>query len=50
MDDASITSPNHDCSNGIIHVIDKVLSPPVNNIFDIIEYAEDLRLVLINVK
>ncbi|XP_060590132.1 periostin-like [Ruditapes philippinarum] len=44
MDDASITSPNHECSNGIIHVIDKVLSPPVNNIFDIIEYAEDLSI------
>lgn len=44
VDDASITSPNNDCSNGILHVLDKVPHPPENSVFDIIYNAEDLSI------
>lgn len=43
MDDASITSPNNECSNGIIHVLDKVLYPPEDTIANIIKKRKDLR-------
>ncbi|KAL4230926.1 hypothetical protein ACF0H5_011300 [Mactra antiquata] len=44
VDDASIISPNNECRNGIVHVIDKVLYPPVTSIFDFIKNAEDLSI------
>lgn len=44
MDNAEIISPNNECGNGVIHIIDTVLSPPVNNLLEIIKDAEDLSI------
>ncbi|WAQ99700.1 POSTN-like protein [Mya arenaria] len=43
VDDAAITSPDHECSNGVVHVIDKVLYPPTDNIYNILHTMDELR-------
>ena len=43
IDDAEIILANQECYNGIIHVIDKVLVEPEDDLMSIIRKIKDIR-------
>lgn len=43
VDDAEIIMANQECYNGVIHVIDKVLIEPEEDIMTMIRNNDDLR-------
>ena len=43
VDDAEIIIANQECYNGVIHVIDKVLKEPEEDLMSMIRNNEDLR-------
>ena len=43
IDDAEIILANQECYNGIIHVIDKVLVEPEDDLMSIIRNIQDIR-------
>jgi len=49
-DDASIISPNNECLNGVIHVIDKVLYPPRDHIYGVLKTLDPLRYRYVRTK
>jgi len=50
VDDASIISPNNECLNGVIHVIDKVLYPPRDHIYGVLKTLDPLRYRYVRTK
>ena len=43
IDDAEILLANQECYNGIIHIVDKVLVEPEDDLMTMIRNADDLR-------
>ena len=43
VDDAHLLITDKECSNGVLHVIDKVLVPPGLNMMEILDVDPELR-------
>lgn len=45
VEGAMITSPNNNASNGIVHIVDKLLLPPNGTIADMLASRPDLSVL-----
>jgi len=43
VDDAHLMITDKECSNGVLHVIDKVLVPPGLNMMELLDVDSELR-------